>query len=610
MNKSRIIDGWVLGEFLGRGGNAMVWLATKEGVTAAFKLLSKQAAKRPARFRDEIEAMRRCADIPGVLPVFEFHSPADGTPGMFWLAMGRATPIRYALGENPSLRQAVEAVRDIARTLEKMHARGFAHRDLKPENLFRYEDRWTVGDFGLADFEGKGAKTIARERIGPVHYIAPEMLNNAAESDGAPADVFSIAKTLWVLATGHKFPLPGAYDISIAAFRMGAYVNETGTTTLDRLIAASTVFEPKARPTMSQFARELDAWLQPAPAAAPSPIRLDTSTHAARMERGKAAALSAQERERLLAERRNESGQRIRERFRTLASDIETSLRNANFDPVHINVDNYHWGFEVTAGIPNETPRLQIAVSINANEAPAISVQCQFLLQNVGTARASMLLWNQEVAFLDGGSEEDVQLARLDAMIRDELPRAVTTMLSLGIDRPTAATGNLVGYRVALTDTDGAVIPHAHILLLAADGVYLRLETNDKGVAKTGETGFAPTTAFIAHPAYPSRCVMPPNFGSNMQVTLKKDGQSGSMIVLRGWTALPGLAGQVAFIHDSAGRMYIYADNIAIDGGNKQPVDFELGQLITLRDLQNTIVRFTATAVLGPCFLIDIAAGP
>jgi hypothetical protein len=184
-------------------------------------------------------------------------------------------------------------------------------------------------DFGLADFEGKGAKTQARERIGAVHYIAPEMLNNAGESEGPPADVFSLAKTLWVLATGQTFPLPATYDIGTAAFRIGSYVNEAGTTTLDRLIATSTVFEPK-------------------------------------------------------------------------------------------------------------------------------------------------------------------------------------------------------------------------------------------GVAKTGSTAFAPTTAFIAHPAFPA----------------------------------------------SAGRMYIYADDIAIDGGKNQPVRFELGQSITLRDAQDTIVRCTARAVLGPCFLIDIVAGP
>ena len=82
--------------------------------------------------------------------------------------------------------------------------------------------------------------------MGPIYYIAPEMLNSAATSSGMPADVFSLAKTLWVLATGQTFPLPGQYTSTQDVFRIGSYVLEEGTSSLDALIAACTSVEPNS----------------------------------------------------------------------------------------------------------------------------------------------------------------------------------------------------------------------------------------------------------------------------------------------------------------------------------------------------------------------------
>ena len=123
--------------------------------------------------------------------------------------MELATPIRTALGKRASLRAVVEAMIEVATTLAAMHDRGVAHRDIKPDNLFQSGTRYVVGDFGLADFEGRTAITAPGEKVGPVYYIAPEMLNRAQAADGRAADVFSFAKSLWVLVSGQQFPLPG-----------------------------------------------------------------------------------------------------------------------------------------------------------------------------------------------------------------------------------------------------------------------------------------------------------------------------------------------------------------------------------------------------------------
>jgi len=153
--------------------------------------------KRYERFKHEIDGMRGCEGIPGVIPLLDFNAPEKpSNTDPPWIVMGLATPLTVALGENAKLEQVVEACLEIAETLAAMHAIGHSHRDIKPDNLFKFYGRWAIGDFGLIDFDGKAAVTAEGERLGPTFFIAPEMLNTAVTADGKAADVFSFAKTL------------------------------------------------------------------------------------------------------------------------------------------------------------------------------------------------------------------------------------------------------------------------------------------------------------------------------------------------------------------------------------------------------------------------------
>ncbi|MDY6949094.1 MAG: hypothetical protein SXG53_25645 [Pseudomonadota bacterium] len=54
----------------------------------------------------------------------------------------------------------------------------------------------------------------------------------------------------------------------------------------------------------------------------------------------------------------------------------------AHFEPVHLNIDNYHYGFEMNATIPDlggRHIRLQVRLSI-ASTLPTVSVSCVFEL--------------------------------------------------------------------------------------------------------------------------------------------------------------------------------------------------------------------------------------
>ena len=71
---------------LGSEGNGDVFHAEKDGKVGTLKLLkinpkklkSRGTQKRVDRFHDEVDALKKCADIPGVIPVFEagiYRSP-------------------------------------------------------------------------------------------------------------------------------------------------------------------------------------------------------------------------------------------------------------------------------------------------------------------------------------------------------------------------------------------------------------------------------------------------------------------------------------------------------------------------------------------------------
>lgn len=59
---------------------------------------------------------------------------------------------------------------------------------------------------------------------------------------------------------------------------------------------------------------------------------------------------------------------------------------------------------------------------------------------------------------------------------------------------------------------------------------------------------------------------------------------------MRGTGYIPGLKGRLNPILDSSNRTYLYADNIAIDGGKGQPVGFNVNVPFELEDADGTVV--------------------
>jgi len=288
LSKGQQVNGWVLEKWLGEGGNGVVWKAQHtDGRIGALKFLMPwknengddfYEPKRYARFRDEVEAFLKCQDIEGVLPLLDRYIPDVKVPLLNdppWVALAYATTFEEALGDNYSLDNVVNACASFAHTLAKMHERGFSHRDIKPDNLFYYKDYWCLGDFGLVAFPGKLAETSSGERLGPRFYVADEMLNNASNADGSLADVYSLAKTLWKLATHQAYPLQGTIFSSDSSMCLSTYCNHPRAYRLDAVIEQATKYIPEQRIRMIEFHHELSSWLSPQSKATGDPSSLD-----------------------------------------------------------------------------------------------------------------------------------------------------------------------------------------------------------------------------------------------------------------------------------------------------------------------------------------------
>jgi serine/threonine protein kinase len=190
------IGRWELFEHLGSGGNADVWLASDGTNEVALKVLKtkREISEQYARFRNEIEVLKRLSGDPGVLPILESSLPGNPTKANpAWLAMPQATPFREALG-GADLRGRVEAITSVAEVLVRAAAQGIAHRDVKPENLYGYKDaRLSVT---LGSLMSSICRIFGLRATGLAHLVTPPTSSLAEPQTRThfPSTSFSLEK--------------------------------------------------------------------------------------------------------------------------------------------------------------------------------------------------------------------------------------------------------------------------------------------------------------------------------------------------------------------------------------------------------------------------------
>jgi serine/threonine-protein kinase len=304
-----LADRYAVGELLGRGGMAEVYLAT-DGVLdrpVAVKVLGSWLAHDASfveRFRREALAAARISH-PSLVAVYDAGSEED----LHFIVM------EHVPGETlaDALRREGRLPADRARTiaaragdaLAVAHAAGIVHRDVKPANVML-----TAGggvklmDLGIArGIEGESI-TRASSILGTAGYVSPEQARG--ERVDHRSDIYSLGCVLYEMLTGRQ---PFEADNPVAVAYKHVHETPVAPTTIDPSIPpaleAATLRamekDPSARfPRVADMSAALDdatvpvpapeatrplpvAGAVPAPPTTPLPRRADRSPRRGRM---------------------------------------------------------------------------------------------------------------------------------------------------------------------------------------------------------------------------------------------------------------------------------------------------------------------------------------
>jgi hypothetical protein len=159
--------------------------------------------------------------------------------------------------------------------------------------------------------------------------------------------------------------------------------------------------------------------------------------------------------------------------------------------------------------------------------------------------------------------------------------------------------------RIDVTDPTGQALQHAHVVLIAENKTIVSGKTNATGQVTLSPPKKGLATVFCAHAhALPH---IETNFDKERKLVVQLElcSNGGSIVCENGTGHIPGLQGHLNPIKDTANRLYLYADNIAIEGGVQQPCSFKLGQELRLEDAQGVVMKIRIHDIIGRTSLIE-----
>ena len=155
---------------------------------------------------------------------------------------------------------------------------------------------------------------------------------------------------------------------------------------------------------------------------------------------------------------------------------------------------------------------------------------------------------------------------------------------------------------------DGRPHEGVDVLALFPNKTWQRGTTDEFGEARLGlHSVHLPLTVFAAAEGYGAHVEerWVPAEG-NLLIELAELPGGGSVVFPEGTGHIPGLAGRLNPILDTSNRMYLYASNIAIGGGQQQPVSFvPSNEQLPLVDANGTEMLVRVMAIIGQSSVIE-----
>lgn len=95
---------------------------------------------------------------------------------------------------------------------------------------------------------------------------------------------------------------------------------------------------------------------------------------------------------------------------------------------------------------------------------------------------------------------------------------------------------------------------------------------------------------------------------SALEVRMRPVADGGSAIIPNQTGRAPGIRGRLNPIRDTLDRLCVYADNVAVNDGAAQPVDFQLDEPLKLTDAFGNTATVRFREVIGASSVFDYGA--
>ncbi|MBU3641437.1 protein kinase [Polynucleobacter sp. Fuers-14] len=224
--EGKIVDGFVLGKEVHRGGMASLFSATKEGIDVPILLkIPRVGRDQPVEsligFETELTILRSLKS-----PYVPQYLGSGNMATRPYIAMERfeGRPLEDYIKEGKvfTIDEVVRIGADLAQAVQSLHSQDAIHLDVKPENILIDEKgKLTLIDFGLSH-HARYPDLLAEEMrkgIGSAPYISPEQV--AGIRSDSRSDIFSIGVIMYELLTG-ELPFGNPQTMSGLRKRMWA----------------------------------------------------------------------------------------------------------------------------------------------------------------------------------------------------------------------------------------------------------------------------------------------------------------------------------------------------------------------------------------------------
>ena len=191
-------------------------------------------------------------------------------------------------------------------------------------------------------------------------------------------------------------------------------------------------------------------------------------------------------------------------------------------------------------------------------------------------------------------------------------PRAVS-VAEQGRRFPAAVPASGTGAGVITVHRGDRPLAGAQALVLFPNKTWVHSLADSEGVASVDLHSLQlPMTVFVAAEGCAAHVETGWIAGEGaLTIDLSPLPDGGSMVITQGTGHIPGLAGRLNPIRDRSDRTYLYADNIAINGGKPQPVSFVPGdEQLQLADANGNEFLVRVAAITGPSSLLEYSRCP